>query len=266
MTRKEIVDEIVKLQHELGMTLEELKAFMLDKTGENKIQWISEAGLVTIRALLRAKAKGDEIPVNAKVTSPGEKLEALDDIQPRQHLRPLNLSEEDLEVLDIPGVVVPVITEKEAIEHFKQLEKFKSAVLIDADYMFKDKSGKTCSKEEASTKYIKKSGWEKIALRFNISIENLTTNGIKGVDGDGGWHGVVVKIRAVAQNGRFVEVEGVCTTRNRFFCKRWDADKKIHRWIDTDEKNLFHTAQTVAINRAVSYLVGSGESSAEEVE
>lgn len=244
MTRKDLVDDIVKLQHELGMTLQELKAFMYANTGIDTFQKISNENLEKLRDLLRAKVEDVDVPVDVTVTPPGE----------------------ELEVLDTAGVVVPVITEKEAIEHFKQLEKFKSAVLTDADYMFKDKNGKTCSKEEAVTKYIRKSGWWKIALRFGVSIVMHGSRVFKGEDQDGKWHGVGILIKAVAQNGRFIEVEGVCTTRNQFFCKRWSADKKTFSWIDTDEKNLISTAQMVAINRAVAYLVGSGELSAEEVE
>ena len=244
MTRKELMEDIAILQQKLGMSYAKLKAIMTANTGCEEIKDMTDEDLEKIRDILRADIVFRDQEIDATQTSPGE----------------------GLEVLDTPGVVVPVITEKEAIEHFKQLEKFKSAVLTDADYMFKDKNGKTCSKEEAVTKYIRKSGWWKIALRFGVSIVMHGSRVVKGEDQDGKWHGVGILIKAIAQNGRFIEVEGVCTTRNQFFCKRWSADKKTFSWIDTDEKNLISTAQTVAINRAVAYLVGSGELSAEEVE
>ena len=244
MARKEIIEEIKKLQHELGMTLQELKAFMYAETGTEKVQKISDENLSMVRYLLRVKANAERVEVPGTVTSPGE----------------------ELEVLGTPGAVVPVITEKEAIEHFQRFQRIKKAVLTEKDYMYIGKDGKPCEFENRVSEYIKKSGWRKIALLFNLTIEQEDLTRFKGVDNDGDWHGIGIKVRAIAPNGRFVEAAGTCTTRNPFFCKRWDADKKESRWIDTDESNLIKTAQTVAINRAISDLVGSGELSAEEVE
>ena len=244
MTQKEIADEIVRLGKQLGMTVQELKAFMLDKTGVDKINWMNREHLETVRDLLLARVAAEEFQVPVTVTSPGE----------------------ELEVFDTPGVVVPVITEKEAVEHFQRFQRLKQAVLTDRDYIFIGKDGKPCEKENKVAEYIKKSGWRKIALLFNITIELQGTQGFKGVDRDGDWHGISIRVKAIAPNGRFVEAEGTCTTRNPFFCKRWGPDKTTYEWIDTDESNLIKTAQTVAINRAISDLVGSGELSAEEVE
>lgn len=244
MTRTELVEDIKKLQHELNMPLRELNAFMYAETGIDKFQKISDENLEKVRDLLRVKANIERFEVPVTTTSPGE----------------------ELEVLGITGAVVPVITEKEAIEHFQRFQRIKKAVLTDKDYMYIGTDGKPCNKEDSDSEYIKKSGWRKIALLFNLTIEQEEPYGFKGVDNDGDWHGIATKVKVIAPNGRFVEAVGTCTTRNPFFCKRWDAGKKEYWWIDTDESNLVKTAQTVAINRAISDLVGSGELSAEEVE
>jgi hypothetical protein len=139
-------------------------------------------------------------------------------------------------------------------------------VLTDNDFLFIGKDGKPTKKEMAASEYISKSGWRKIALIFNLSVEITGKERFEGEDKDGKFYGWIYRVRAIAPNGRFQDAEGVCTSRNAFFCKRWkDKDKGEYEWVDTDEKNIMHTAQTCAFNRAISDLVGSGELSAEEI-
>lgn len=244
MTRREIMNQIHELALDRGLTAQELTALILKSAGVESIKEASEAQLAAVLDKLRASAEDNKVTVDITKKPP----------------------KADLKQLEISGAVVPVISVAQAIEHFQRFQKLKAAVLTDADYLFVGKDGRPCRKEEKVAEYIKKSGWRKIALLFNLSIEIDATNGFRGTDNDGPWHGIVATVRVIAPNGRFVEAEGSCTTRNAFFCKRWDADKKTYRWIDTDESNLLKTAQTVAINRAISDLVGSGELSAEEVE
>lgn len=167
----------------------------------------------------------------------------------------------------IRGETVEIITvpsENAIVAHFERFQRLKSVVLKDEDYLYLDEHGKPCSKDGSAAAYIRKSGWRKIALIFGICIECKGFRSITGTDQDGDWHGVGVLVKAITRNGRFVEAEGVCTTRNKFFCSRYNEATHKREWVDTDEKNLICTAQTVAINRAIADLVGCGEMSAEE--
>jgi len=101
----------------------------------------------------------------------------------------------------------------------------------------------------AGKKYIKRSGWRKIALAFNISTE------IVSVDRDYASNLKIchVKARATAPNGRVSEEIASCDSS--------EFDNKVKFSIH----NLETKAATRAINRAISNLVGGGEVSAEEI-
>ena len=101
----------------------------------------------------------------------------------------------------------------------------------------------------AGRKYIKRSGWRKIALAFNISTE------IVSVDRDYASNLKIchVKARATAPNGRVSEEIASCDSS--------EFDGKVKFSIH----NLETKAATRAINRAISNLVGGGEVSAEEI-
>jgi len=101
----------------------------------------------------------------------------------------------------------------------------------------------------AGKKYIKRSGWRKIALAFNISTE------IVSVDRDYVSNLKIchVKARATATNGRVSEEIASCDSS--------EFDSKVKFSIH----NLETKAATRAINRAISNLVGGGEVSAEEI-
>ena len=103
--------------------------------------------------------------------------------------------------------------------------------------------------EIQNKKYIKRSGWRKIALAFNISTEIVSIEREK----IGDVYVVRVKARAIAPNGRVSEEVGVCDSSE----------------FSGNLKPTFHNieakAVTRAINRAISNLVGGGELSAEEV-
>lgn len=99
--------------------------------------------------------------------------------------------------------------------------------------------------------YVKRSGWRKIQLAFNISTA------IVSVERAGEAEGrlvVRVKARATAPNGRVAEELGVCDYTE---FQRGRLEGTLH--------NVESKAATRAINRAISDLVGGGEISAEEV-
>ncbi|MEM3861519.1 MAG: hypothetical protein QW203_03425 [Thermoplasmatales archaeon] len=97
--------------------------------------------------------------------------------------------------------------------------------------------------------YIKRSGWRKIALAFNISTEIISVEREK----IGDLYVVRVKARATAPNGRISEEIAVC-----------DSSEFTGKLAATFH-NIETKAATRAINRAISNLVGGGEVSAEEI-
>jgi len=99
--------------------------------------------------------------------------------------------------------------------------------------------------------YIKRSGWRKIAMAFNISTEVLK---IEREKIDDKTYVVRVIARARAPGGRVSEEAGVCDSTE---FERGNLQGTLH--------NIETKAVTRAINRAISNLVGGGEVSAEEI-
>ncbi|GAG81350.1 unnamed protein product, partial [marine sediment metagenome] len=123
---------------------------------------------------------------------------------------------------------------------------FKSMVLKPSDFWIDKKENK---------RRVKKSGWLKYALACNLNLEKIDEREIdKEMPPDSGnWVTIYhFDYRAIAQTGRYAEGSGSASTD-----EREDSGKIIH-----DTRSL---AQTRAMNRAISNLVGGGEVSAEEV-
>jgi len=99
--------------------------------------------------------------------------------------------------------------------------------------------------------YIKRSGWRKIAMAFNISTEIVRVEREKI---DDKTYVVRVIARARAPGGRVSEEAGVCDSSE---FERGNLQGTLH--------NIETKAVTRAINRAISNLVGGGEVSAEEI-
>ena len=133
-------------------------------------------------------------------------------------------------------VVMPNV--QMTIEVMKLFQEIKEKVLDDNDIVF-----------IANKKYIKRSGWRKIALAFNITTE------IKEIQREKVDDKYVVRVvaRAIAPNGRISEEVGISDSSE--FTGNLKAS--MH--------NIESKAVTRAINRAISNLVGGGELSAEEI-
>lgn len=120
----------------------------------------------------------------------------------------------------------------------RQFQQLKENVLDDNDIVIIQ--GK---------KFIKRSGWRKIALAFNITTE------IKSIEREKTEDNYIVRVtaRAIAPNGRVSEEIGISEM------KEFTGNLKgtMH--------NIESKAVTRAINRAISNLVGGGELSAEEI-
>lgn len=102
-------------------------------------------------------------------------------------------------------------------------------------------------------RFVKKSGWRKIAAWFNVSIELLRDSVER--DEKGTILRAAVWARAVAPNGRHADADGYCDVGESRFARN---KAKL-------ENDLRGTATTRAINRAISNLVGMGAVSHEEM-
>jgi hypothetical protein len=128
---------------------------------------------------------------------------------------------------------------KGALEVMRAFQELKQKVLDTNDTV--TISGK---------QYIKRSGWRKIAMAFNISTEVVKIEREK-IDN---VYVVRVIARARAPGGRVSEEAGVCDSTE---FERGNLQGTLH--------NIETKAVTRAINRAISNLVGGGEVSAEEI-
>jgi len=174
----------------------------------------------------------------------------------------------DVEVVDEielarESFIVKPINVESTLQAYKEFERIKKELLNDNDFLHFGSSGKAVY-DGSGTPYIKKSGWRKCKTAFGISIEFLN-DGIRSEqeDGEGRYYVWSYKVRASAPNGIFQDAVGASTSRNPFFSVRFIDNKRTR--IDPQENDIMLTAQTVAINRAVSDLVGGGEVSAEEM-
>lgn len=135
-------------------------------------------------------------------------------------------------------IVRPLMTAAAAVKEYEAFEDLKSKLLTSLDYQVI--SGKP---------FIKKRGWRKLALVFNISDEIIDEKRVDREDGSFLWE---FKVRAVAPNGRFTEAVASCDSRERKFAHT--------------EHDVRATAHTRSKSRAISDLIGAGEVSAEEME
>ena len=141
------------------------------------------------------------------------------------------------DIVQTSGVVSPDV--EGTISALKKFLELKEEVLQENDTVM-----------ISSKKYIKRSGWRKIALAFNVSTEIISVERDYGSD----LKICHVKARAIAPNGRVSEEIASCDSTEF----QGNIKFSVH--------NLETKAATRAINRAISNLVGGGEVSAEEIE
>lgn len=117
-------------------------------------------------------------------------------------------------------------------------------IVDEDDYQaFRGRDGET-------NKFLKRSGWRKIATWFGLDLEIRSRDLERGED-DRIIRAHVV-VRAIAPNGRYADGDGGCSITERGFSKA--------------EHDIPATATTRATNRAISNLVGMGSMSAEELD
>ncbi len=149
------------------------------------------------------------------------------------------------------------------VRHFELFEKVKQKVLDDrVDVLYIGPKGAPvpyADRKKASTQYIRKSGWRKLAMVFGVNLKVLVMDREDHEDADGPYYLWNARVRAEhLASGKYAEGIGVATSRDQFFTR---GGKRL-----ADEKDVKLKAQTVGENRAISNLIGGGAMSAEETE
>lgn len=133
----------------------------------------------------------------------------------------------------------------QVIEGMKAYQKLLQDLLEDSDWQ-----------GTGTDKFLKKSGWRKIARAFNLSVTRVSRTIERDVNGSPVRAEAVY--RATAPNGQVQDGDGYCSVDEPRFTSAKGRTKL--------ENDLRATATTRAKNRAISDLVGMGEVSAEEVD
>ena len=137
-----------------------------------------------------------------------------------------------------PSVVEQYLSVDQAVKHYEEFEALKTKLLKEEDYQ-----------KIADKFFIKKSGWRKLALVFNVTDAIVYAKRIDREDSTFLWE---FTVKATAPNGRTTEAIGSCDSRERKFAHL--------------EHDVKATAHTRAKSRAISDLIGAGEVSAEEMD
>lgn len=163
--------------------------------------------------------------------------------------------------------IEPAVSPGRAVELQDGYRSLVRALLDESDY------------QKIGTKsFVKKSGWRKLAVAFNVSTELISSS--YQHDDTGRTATATMVVRATAPNGRTMDGLGVCDIHERCCPAAWGQPCPKRDWAKhtccsdgcngrTHFTNAQHdipaTAMTRATNRACSDLFGMGEVSAEEM-
>lgn len=155
--------------------------------------------------------------------------------------------------------VIRPLAADDVVESFQLYQDLLPKLLKSSDYQSagRDRDGN-------ERKFVKKSGWRKIATAFDLDVQIIQSTVER--DDQGQPARAEVWARAIAPSGRSMDGDGYCSVDEERFGKAGDADWKIAKARAKLENDLRATATTRAMNRAISGLVGMGEVSAEEVD
>ena len=161
-------------------------------------------------------------------------------------------------------IVRPLVTKEAALAAWQEYQDLTRAILRAADFQTFREGGR-------EGRFVKKSGWRRLATHYGISLEMVDERlghehdsricarvrfpEQMREDRDCGCPVVFARyvVKAVAPNGRTVTAIGLCST-----------GEKNRRFVRQDH-DIATTAYTRAANRAISDMIGAGEISAEEV-
>ena len=174
-----------------------------------------------------------------------ERSQEIGTVHPSQAIQP---------IIAQTGLVAPVCSVEESVRIFKEFERAKSKVLSGGDVLWIGADGRPNIDGQGSP-HIKRSGWRKLARFFGLSWD---IEDIEKLPMEHGGYMYKVRVKVWHPAGASVISEGVATSHDSFFTK---GGRK-----EADEENVLMKAQTVAVNRAISDILGSGEVSGEERE
>lgn len=161
-------------------------------------------------------------------------------------------------------IVRPLVSKEAALAAWQEYQELTRAILRASDFQTFREGGR-------EGRFVKKSGWRRLATHYGISLElvdeRLGHEHDEKVcarirfpeqmrdERDCGCPVVFARyvVKAVAPNGRAVTAIGLCST-----------GEKNRRFVRQDH-DIATTAYTRAANRAISDMIGAGEISAEEV-
>lgn len=143
----------------------------------------------------------------------------------------------------VPTIVKPIASIDDIVENWKQFEKLKKQLLKPDDYQAIVRRG-------ISKKYIKRSGFRKIAVAFGLSDEIISQTRTDRHDKEDSFTWQIV-VKVTHPNGRTCTGVGACDSLERGFAHK--------------EHDIYATAHTRAKSRAISDMVAGGEASAEEM-
>jgi len=153
--------------------------------------------------------------------------------------------DDNLPVVQPPQLLRPVVPPEEMAGLMREYQQTLQALLEPSDYQ----------EAERGKRFVKKSGWRKLAKFYQLS---LTIQSVEiDRDDDGMPLRATVIVRATAPTGQVQDGDGYCSAEESRFSRAGGRRKM--------ENDLRATATTRAKNRAIADLVGMGEVSAEEV-
>jgi len=148
------------------------------------------------------------------------------------------MEEKQEETSMAPQIVKPLITVEEAVEAWRQFEDLKKRLLIEDDYQ-----------QISDKKYIKRSGLRKLGVFFGLSSNLNDEERTDREDKTFMWR---ITVYVTAPNKREMPGVGICDSKERNFAHL--------------EHDVYATAYTRALNRAISDMIAGGAVSAEELE
>nr|QBN22414.1 hypothetical protein [uncultured archaeon] len=111
-------------------------------------------------------------------------------------------------------------------------------------YYINDEGKPTTNLNEAVNTYIGRSGLRKLALACNLEVEPVRKERLDHED----YYTWVYEVQVKMPNGRTYTQEGACSSNEAFFTS---GPGRV------EEKDIVHTAETRAMNRAIMDIIGA---------
>jgi len=149
-------------------------------------------------------------------------------------------------------VGIPQIIEPESVKEYVDKVEELIEKVIDMKphqkggdiYYIGDDGSPTTNIEKAVSTYIGRSGLRKLALACNLEVEPVRKEKLEHED----YYTWVFKVRVKMPNGRTYVQEGACSSNEAFFTSGKGQ---------VEEKDIVHTAETRAMNRAIMDVIGA---------